>query len=98
MQSPSRYPMPTLRDQPENGLKSQAKLVFGTALATGLQIGLLQAYLLRRPSAIVVSVLASLVFGAVGLAIWQRVFPKLRSSSRAKRTLLQSVVALAAMT
>ncbi|MBM4265668.1 MAG: hypothetical protein FJ144_03470 [Deltaproteobacteria bacterium] len=97
MHPPSRYPMSTIRDQPENGFASQAKLVFGSAIATGLQIGLLQAYLLRRPSSIWISVLASLVFGAVTLFLWQRVFPRLRTSAGSKRPLVQALAALLAM-
>lgn len=86
------------RDQPESRLGSQAKLVFGSALAIGLQLGFLQAYLLGRPSAVWVSIAGSLVFGAISLALWQSVFPLIRMRSRLARFGLQAAIALIVMT
>ncbi len=85
-------------DQPSNRLRSQAKLVFGTALAMGLQLGLLQSYLLGRPSAVWISVVTSLVFGAVSLVLWQTVFPRIRLRSRLGRFAVQAAIALIVMT
>jgi len=86
------------RSQPRSRLGSQAKLVFGTALAMGLQLGLLQTYLLGSRSALLLSVVTSLVFGAVSLGLWQSVFPRIRVRSRLARFSLQGLIALAVMT
>jgi len=90
--------MTTHRDQPSSRLGSQAKLVFGTALAIGLQMGLLQTYLLGSRWSVVVSVSTSLVFGAVALGLWQTVFPRIRMRSRPGRFFAQAGIALVVMT
>jgi signal transduction histidine kinase len=77
-------------------LSTQAKLVFGSSLAVGLQIGLGQSVLLRSGRSLVTSLIASLVFGGATLALWQYVFPGLRSRSHFRTW--QIVVTLAAMT
>ena len=79
--------MATTPDQPSSRIGSQAKLVFGTALAVGLQLGLLQSYLLGSRSALIVSVTTSLMFGVVSLALWQTVFPKIRMRSQRRGSL-----------
>lgn len=84
------------REQPSSRLGSQVKLVFGTALATGLQLGLLQAFLLGSPSSVWVSIVASLIFGAVTILLWQWVFPHVRMRSRLGRFAVQGTVAVAA--
>ncbi len=86
------------RDQPSSRLGSQAKLVFGTAVAMGLQLGFLQSYLLGSRSAVFVSVATSLVFGAVSLGLWQTVFPRIRMRSRVAQVSLQGGIALVCMT
>lgn len=88
----------TLFDQPSSRLASQAKLVFGTALAMGLQLGFTQAYLLGRPSAVWLSIVTSLFFGGVSLALWQSVFPRIRAGSRIGQFTMQGAIALAVMT
>lgn len=90
--------MRTPREQPSSRLGSQAKLVFGTALAMGLQLGLLQSYLLGSRGAVVLAIATSLVFGAVSLGLWQTVFPRIRVRSRLARFTLQAVIALVVMT
>lgn len=92
------FPLDISGDQPRSRLGSQAKLVFGSALAMGLQLGLLQAYLLGRPFMVVVMVATSLVFGGVSLALWQWVFPSVRVGSRTARFALQAAIALIVMT
>ncbi len=91
-------PQKITREQPSSRLGSQAKLVFGTALAMGLQLGFLQSYLLGKPGAVWVSIATSLVFGAVSLALWQAVFPRIRLHSPLARVALQAMIALIVMT
>jgi signal transduction histidine kinase len=79
-----------------NPLLNQAKLVFGCSLAVGLQIGMGHAVLVRSGSAVVTSLVSSLVFGISTLVLWQWVFPVLRS--RPHFRFWQVVVTLAAMT
>ena len=83
---------------PTSRLGSQAKLVFGTSLAMGLQFGFLQAYLLGNPRLLAVSIATSLVFGAVTLSLWSQVFPRMRMRSRWTRFGLQIGIALIMMT
>ena len=90
--------MKVSREQPSSRLGSQAKLVFGTALATGLQLGLLQAFLLGNPRSVWVSIVTSFIFGAISLLLWQYVFPSIRFGSRWARFGAQAVIAIVAMT
>lgn len=81
---------------PSPRLRSQAKLIFGSSLAVGLQIGLAQAVLLRSQHVVLTSIFGSVVFGATTLVLWQWVFPPLRS--RPHFRFWQAAVAVAAMT
>lgn len=83
-------------DPPSTRIRSQAKLIFGSSLAVGLQLGLVQAVLLRSRHVILVSIIGSFVFGATTLALWQWTFPSLRH--RRHFRLWQAGVAVAAMT
>ena len=55
--------MATQRDQPTSRLRSQAKLVFGGALATGLQVGLVQCVMLQKWSPLLGALIGSAVYG-----------------------------------
>lgn len=85
-----------LTPEPSTRFRSQAKLIFGSSLAVGLQIGLGQAFLLRSMSVVVTSIIGSLVFGAATLALWQWVFPQLRRRTHFR--FWQTAVAILAMT
>ncbi len=56
MHEPRNGPMAPSRDQPTSRLRSQAKLIFGGALATGLQVGLVQCIMVQRWAPLVSSV------------------------------------------
>jgi signal transduction histidine kinase len=77
-------------------LVNQAKLVFGCSLAMGLQIGIGHAVLVRSPTVVVTALIGSIVFGVATLALWQWVFPGLRSRPRFRAW--QVLVTLAVMT
>jgi signal transduction histidine kinase len=85
-----------LTPEPSTRLRSQAKLIFGSSLAVGLQIGLSQAFLLRSASAVFTSIIGSIVFGAATLSLWQWIFPQLRRRTHFR--FWQAAVAVAAMT
>jgi signal transduction histidine kinase len=87
--------MAALRDQPTSRLRSQAKLVLGGALATGLEVGLVQCIMLQRWSPLTTSLLGAAVYGAATLWLWQWVFPRLTSHSRARTLLLQALTGTA---
>lgn len=84
----------TSRDQPTSRLRSQAKLVFGGALATGLQIGLLQCITMQRWSPLVSSLIGSTIYGIGTLVLWQWVYPRLTTQERGKTLFRQIAVAL----
>jgi signal transduction histidine kinase len=85
-----------LTPEPSTRFRSQAKLIFGSSLAVGLQIGLSQAFLLRSTSVVATSIIGSLVFGAATLALWQWIFPQLRRREHFR--FWQTAVAVLAMT
>lgn len=84
---------PKLLDQPASRLRSQAKLVFGGSVATGLQVGLVQCIMVQRWSPLPNALIGALVYGAATLWLWQGLFPRLRRPSRAQTLLLQVGVA-----
>lgn len=86
------------RDQPTSRLRSQAKLIFGGSLATGLQVGLVQCIMVQRWSPLVSSLIGSAVYGLATIWLWQWVFPLLATQRRAKTLLLQVSVAAVAIT
>ena len=86
------------RDQPVSRLRSQAKLIFGGALATGLQVGLVQCIMVQRWAPLVSSVIGSGVYAISTLLLWQWVFPRFARAPRGKALALQVVVAVAVMT
>lgn len=88
----------TPRDQPATRLRSQAKLVFGGALATGLQVGLLQCIMVQRWSPLVSALIGSAVYGLTTLLLWQWVFPRLTTQRRARTLLRQVAVATVTVT
>lgn len=81
-------------DQPASRLRSQAKLVFGGSVATGLQVGLVQCIMVQRWSPLPSALVGALVYGVATLWLWQGLFPRLRTPSRARTLLLQVGVAL----
>ena len=87
--------MATQRDQPTSRLRSQAKLVFGGALATGLQVGLVQCVMLQRWSPLLGALIGSAVYGVSTLWLWQWVFPRITTPNRVQTLLLQATVATA---
>ena len=87
--------MATQRDQPTSRLRSQAKLVFGGALATGLQVGLVQCVMLQRWSPLLGALLGSAVYGVATLWHWQWVVPRITSPPRVQTLLLQATIATA---
>lgn len=88
----------TSRDQPTSRLRSQAKLIFGGALATGLQVGLVQCIMVQRWSPLVSSLIGSAVYGLATILLWQWVFPRLATQQRAKTLFRQVSVALVTVT
>jgi len=90
--------MAASREQPTSRLRSQAKLIFGGALATGLQVGLVQCIMLQRWSPLPSTLFGSAVYGLATLVLWQWVFPRLTTQSQARTLFLQATVATAAIT
>ena len=90
--------MAALRDQPTSRLRSQAKLILGGAVATGLQVGLVQCIMVQRWSPLPSALIGSVVYGLAALWLWQWVFPRLTGSSRVRTLLLQVGVALVTIT
>ncbi len=88
----------TPRDQPTSRLRSQAKLIFGGALATGLQIGLLQCITIQRWSPLISSLIGSTIYGLATITLWQWVFPRLTTQERGKTLFRQVSVALVTFT
>jgi two-component sensor histidine kinase len=86
------------RDAPASRFRSQAILVYGAGLATGLQIALMQCFVGRSWRPLVTVVPASLIFSSVTLALWQLVFPKLPAQPRSRRFLFQAAIALLSVT
>lgn len=86
------------RDEPEGLFSTQTKLVFGAALAIGLQLGLFQAFIFGTLRPLISTTVGSLIFGAVTLLIWQTVFPRLRGLSYRRRILAQVLIAVAIVT
>jgi signal transduction histidine kinase len=95
MQPAGSGSMAILRDQPTSRLRSQAKLVFGGALATGLQVGLVQCIMVQKWTPLSSSLIGSAVYGIAALWLWQWVFPRLTTSDRARTLFLQAVVGTA---
>ena len=90
--------MPALRDQPTSRLRSQAKLVFGGALATGLQVGLVQCIMVQRWSPLWSALFGSTVYGCAALLLWQWVFPRVTTQRRSTTLLLQVVITFVVIT
>jgi len=84
-------------DKPVSRLRSQAILVYGAGLATGLQLALIQSYMLQSWSALVIFPLGSLVYSSTAILLWQFVFPRLQSKPPGLRLVLQSLVAIVAL-
>jgi two-component sensor histidine kinase len=89
--------MSPVRDEPASRLRSQATLVFGGGLATGLHLGLLMAYLGQDLRPIFVFTLGSSVFSVTTLVLWQVVFPRLRRGVGWRGRVLQACAATLAM-
>jgi len=98
MQAAVSEPGPTLRDQPASRLRSQAKLIFAGAIATGLQVGLVQCIMVQRWSPLPSSLVGAVVYGAAALWLWQWVFPRVRTQRRATTLLLQVAIATVVIT
>lgn len=98
MHEPGNHSMAALRDQPTSRLRSQAKLIFGGALATGLQVGLVQCIMVQRWAPLVSSLIGSAVYAVSTLWLWQWVFPWVARAPRGKALALQVLAALGVMT
>ena len=98
MHEPRNGPMAPSREQPTSRLRSQAKLIFGGALATGLQVGLVQCIMVQRWAPLISSVIGSGVYAISTLWLWQWVFPRLARAPRGKALALQVLVGSAVMT
>jgi signal transduction histidine kinase len=98
MHDPGTAAMTALREQPTSRLRSQAKLIFGGALATGLQVGLVQCIMVQRWSPLVSSLIGSGFFAVATLSLWQWVFPRLTRGPRGRALALQVLTALAMTT
>src|SRR5690242_15886078 len=98
MDEPGNGSMATLRDQPTSRLRSQAKLIFGGALATGMQVGLVQCIMVQRWAPLVSALIGSAVYAVSTLALWQWVFPRVARAPRPKALGLQILAAMAVMT
>ena len=98
MHEPGNGSMAALRDQPTSRLRSQAKLIFGGALATGLQVGLVQCIMVQRWAPLVSSLIGSAVYAVSTLWLWQWVFPWVARAPRGKALALQVLAALGVMT
>jgi signal transduction histidine kinase len=98
MDEPGNGSMATFRDQPTSRLRSQAKLIFGGALATGMQVGLVQCIMVQRWAPLVSALIGSAVYAVSTLALWQWVFPRVARAPRPKALGLQILAAMAVMT
>jgi signal transduction histidine kinase len=87
-----------VRDAPASRFRSQATLVYGAGLATGLQIGLMQCFVAQSWRPLSSIVLSSLFFSTTTLVLWQVLFPKLPPLPRPRRILLQGIVAVVLVT
>ena len=85
------------RDEPATRFRSQAILVIGAGLATGLQLGFMQAFMTGSRRALLVYPIASLFFAGLTLMLWQLVFPRLPARPRGRRLFLQGTIALVSM-
>jgi len=90
--------MATHHDQPASRLRSQAKLIFGGALATGLQVGGVQCIMVQRWSPLVSSLIGAAVYAVATLLLWVWVFPRLARAPRGRAVVLQTLICVAAMT
>lgn len=90
--------MAALRDQPTSRLRSQAKLIFGGSIATGLQVGLVQCIMVQRWSPLPSALIGAGVYAIATLWLWQWVFPRLTRPKRSMTLLLQVAVALVVIT
>jgi hypothetical protein len=73
-------------------LKNQVLLVYGTGLAIGMHLGMLNLMMSRRPLSALYVLASSLVNATVVLALWQWVLPRFSSQSFARRTASQIAV------
>ena len=69
-------------------------MVFGTGAAIGLHLGLLHLFLWRRPVALLVFVVPSLLFSAVIYALWRWLFPRLGGRTLIRRVAAEAAVSL----
>ncbi|MEW6271979.1 MAG: histidine kinase [Thermodesulfobacteriota bacterium] len=90
--------MPSLRDQPASRLRSQAKLIFGGSLATGLQVGLVQCIMVQRWSPLPSALFGAMVYGFAALLLWQWVFPRVTTQHRSTTLLLQVLITFGVIT
>jgi len=95
---PGNRTMPTPRDQPTSRLRSQAKLIFGGSLATGLQVGLVQCIMIQRWSPLASSLVGAMVYGVASLWLWQWVFPRVTTQHRSTTLLMQVLIAAVVIT
>jgi sensor histidine kinase YesM len=91
-------PRPMLKMPPSTRRNQMLMLVFGTGVATGLHLGLLQAVFWHSWKAPVTFVLASSVFAVVTYALWRWVFPTLGGRTFGRQLARQVVVAVAVFT
>lgn len=98
MHTGGNEPMAQVRDQPATRLRSQAKLIFGGSVATGLQVGLVQCIMLQRWTPLMSSLVGAMVYGLAALWLWQWVFPRVSARRRSTALLLQVAIAFGVIT
>ena len=91
-------PRPMINMPPSTRRNQMLMLVFGTGLATGLHLGLLQAVFSASWKAPITFVVASSIFALVTYALWRWIFPKLGGRTFGGQLVRQVVVALLVFT
>ena len=77
-------------------LRQQLLFLFGTGMAIGLHLALIHLYLFRSVGAFFFFLVATLVFSAATLVMWQRVLPRFSDYPHVARLVFQVLVSLAA--
>ena len=79
---------------PQNRTNRMLLLILGIGLATGLHLGLLHLFLWRKPAALFIFLVPSLLFSGVIYGLWRWVFPRLGGRTLAGQVAIQSLVSL----
>ncbi len=72
-------------------------MVFGSGTAVGLHLGLLHLFLWRRPIALLVFLVPSLLFAALIYVLWRWVFPRLGGRTLVAQVVVQGVASVLAV-